>query len=211
MRIITVANMKGGSAKTTTAAYLAHAYARAGRRVLCIDADPAGSLLRWSDAGSWDIPVIGMPTRKIHTDLPNVADRYDLAVIDTPPLDDQAGVVYSALRAATDVVVPVGASTMELDRLSPIFDAVDQVEPLRETPPAVSVLLTRTVSNASSVGVARAVIAEDLNRRVLNTSVPRLERYALAFGMPLILAAGDPYLLAAEEIVGETLAAVVAS
>jgi chromosome partitioning protein len=32
--------MKGGSAKTTTAAFLAHALARGGRRVLAVDADP---------------------------------------------------------------------------------------------------------------------------------------------------------------------------
>jgi hypothetical protein len=110
--------MNGGSAKTTTAAFLAHALARAGRRVLAVDAHPAGSLLRWGDAAGWAIPVIGMPTRKIHVGLPNVADRYDMAVIDTPPLDDQAGIVYSAFRAASDVVVPVGATTMELDRIS---------------------------------------------------------------------------------------------
>jgi chromosome partitioning protein len=205
MRILTVANMKGGSAKTTTAAFLAHALARGGRRVLAVDADPAGSLLRWGDAGGWAIPVIGMPTRKIHVDLPNVADRYDVAVIDTPPLDDQAGIVYSALRAASDVVVPVGATTMELDRISPIFAATDEVEALRSGPASVCVLLTRTVANASSVTVARQVIADDLGRRVLRTVVPRLERYALAFGSPVELIPGDPYLLAAEEIVGQVL------
>lgn len=197
--------MKGGSAKTTTAAFLAHALAGTGLRVLAVDADPAGSLLRWGDAGGWTIPVIGMPTRKIHVDLPNVGDRYDVAVIDTPPLDDQAGIVYSALRAASHVVVPVGATTMELDRISPIFAAADEVEALRSGPAAISVLLTRTVANASSVAVARQVISDDLGRRVLRTVVPRLERYALAFGAPVELAPGDPYLLAAEEIVAQTL------
>lgn len=199
--------MKGGSAKTTTAAFLAHALAGMGRRVLAVDADPAGSLLRWGDAGGWSIPVIGMPTRKIHLDLPNVGDRYDVAVIDTPPLDDQAGIVYSALRAASDVVVPVGATTMELDRISPIFAAADEVEALRNGPATITVLLTRTVANASSVTVARQVISDDLGRRVLRTVVPRLERYALAFGAPVELSPGDPYLLAAEEIVGQALPA----
>jgi chromosome partitioning protein len=207
MRVITVANMKGGSAKTTTAAYLAHAFARAGSRVLCVAADPAGSLLRWRDAGAWTIPVIGMPTRKIHTDLPNVGDRYDVAVIDTPPLDDQAGIVYSAIRAATDVLVPVGATTMELDRLSPVFDVVDEVDVLRSDPATMAVLLTRTVANATSVAVARQVISEDLQRRVLRTSIPRLERYALAFGAPVELIPGDPYVLAAEELATKLLPA----
>lgn len=208
MRVITVANMKGGSAKTTTAAYLAHAFAEAGHRVLCVDSDPAGSLLRWRDAGAWAIPVIGMPTRKIHADLPNVADRYDVAVVDTPPLDDQAGIVYSAIRAATDVLVPVGATTMELDRLTPVFDVVDEVEVLRAEPASLAVLLTRTVANATSVVVARQVISEELRRRVLRTSIPRLERYALAFGAAVDLIPGDPYVLAAEELTVDLVQAV---
>lgn len=69
-------------------------------------------------------------------------------------------------------------------------------------------LLTRTVARASSVTIAREVIGDELGRRVLRTSVPRLERYALAFGGPVDLVPGDPYLLAAEEI---TAAPAVAS
>lgn len=197
MRTITVANMKGGSAKTTTAAYLAHALAARGHRVACVDADPAGSLLRWRDQGDWDLPVLGMPSRKVHVDLPNIADRYDVVVVDTPPLDEQAGIVYSAVRAATDVVVPVGPTTMELDRLLPILDAV---EPLAATPPMVRVLLTRAVTRASSVEAARDIITGQLGRQVFRTVVPRLERYALAFGGPVELPPGDPYALVVDEL-----------
>lgn len=200
MPTITVANMKGGSAKTTTAAYLAHALAARGHRVACVDADPAGSLLRWRDRGDWDLPVLGMASRKVHVDLPNIADRYDVVVVDTPPLDEQAGIVYSAVRAGTDVVVPVGPTTMELDRLPPILDVVDAVEPLAATPPAVRVLLTRAVTRASSVEAARDIIAGQLGRRVFRTVVPRLERYALAFGGPVELPPGDLYTLIVDEL-----------
>ena len=58
---IVVANLKGGSTKTTTAAFVAHALAEAGLTVLCVDADGENeSLLSWSEAGEWSIPVIGM-------------------------------------------------------------------------------------------------------------------------------------------------------
>lgn len=44
MQIITIANQKGGTAKSTTAAALAQAAAHRGRRVLAVDLDPQGNL-----------------------------------------------------------------------------------------------------------------------------------------------------------------------
>src|SRR5690606_30478629 len=67
MKVITVTNLKGGSAKTTSTAYLAHAYAAEGKSVLIIDADPQGSALRWSEQGEWDIPTIALPVKNLHT------------------------------------------------------------------------------------------------------------------------------------------------
>ena len=47
IRVVTIANLKGGSAKTTSAAFLAHAFHERGRKVVLVDADPQGSALRW--------------------------------------------------------------------------------------------------------------------------------------------------------------------
>lgn len=44
MQIVTIANQKGGTAKSTTAAALAQAAAHRGRRALAIDLDPQGNL-----------------------------------------------------------------------------------------------------------------------------------------------------------------------
>lgn len=43
MNIITIAAIKGGTGKTTTAAAIAQAAAHSGRRVLCVDLDPQGN------------------------------------------------------------------------------------------------------------------------------------------------------------------------
>jgi chromosome partitioning protein len=203
--VITVANLKGGTTKTTSSALLLHGLAARGYRVLGVDADPPASLLRWAELGGWELPVIGLPTKALHTRLPGLAAGYDAVVIDTPPLDDQAGIVYSALRAADVTLVPVSPTMMELDRLSPILDAVEQVSPLRTTPMVVRVLLTRTVSRANSTSAARTAISE-VGVEVMTTEVGRLEAYAQAFGTIPAVVTGDPYDLA----VAELLAAVAA-
>ena len=196
MTTYTVANLKGGTTKTTTSGLLAHAFEAP---TLGVDADPPGSMMRWSELANWSIPVIGLPVKDLHKRLPGISRGYANIVIDTPPLDDQAGIFYSALRAADVVVVPVSPTTMELDRLTPVLAAVDEVAPLRERPPIVKILLTRVVGGANSGSNAREVLTE-AGLDVLRVNIPRLERYAQAFGAPVTLIPGDPYQAAADEL-----------
>lgn len=185
MRVITITNLKGGSAKTTSTAYLAHAYAAQGLKVLVVDADPQGSALRWSEAGEWEIPTIALPVKNLHTRLEGIVPpATDVVLIDTPPLDDQAGIVYSAIRAADTIIVTMAPTMAEFERVPDVWSAIDEVEPLRDEPPLVAVLLNRTVANANSTGMFRDLITES-GHRVLDTSIPRREQIAQAFAAPI--------------------------
>ncbi|WP_025982999.1 ParA family protein [Mycobacteroides abscessus] len=201
---IVVANLKGGSTKTTTAAFMLHALAEAGLSTLGVDADGENeSLLSWSEAGGWSVPVIGLPVTDLHRKLPGIAgDRYDAVVIDTPPMKERRGVVGSAIRLATHVVVPMAPTGMEYARLPAIRELVeDSAAMIDDTPPALCVVFTRTVSNAASTTAYRELVAGD-GVRVLGPTVARLERFAQAYGSPIVDAAGTAY----GEIVAELLA-----
>ncbi len=191
---IVVANLKGGSTKTTTAAFVLHALAEAGLSALGVYADGENeSLLAWSEAGEWSIPVIGMPVADLHRKLPGVVgDRYDAVVVDTPPMKERRGVVASAVRIATHILVPMAPTGMEYARVPAIRELVEEASALSVTPPQLAVVLTRTVSNAASTDVYRQMLTDD-GVRVLKPTVGRLERYAQAFGLPITNAAGTAY------------------
>ena len=111
--VITVAQQKGGTGKTTLAANLAAAFAPT-RRVALLDIDPQKSLGRWhdlrrarlqqaaalsfSDISGWRLPA----------ELERLKRDHDVVLIDSPPqLDTDARV---AVRAANLVLVPIQPS-----------------------------------------------------------------------------------------------------
>ncbi len=208
--VITVANLKGGSSKTTTAAFLSQALHDAGLSVLLVDADPQASTLRWSEAAGWPMVTIGLPVRTLHTQLAGIATGHDVVVIDTPPLELQAGIVHSALRAADLVVVTTAPTPMEVERVAAVRAALEEVAAVRPDgqPPQAVVLLTRTVARAPSTTVWRAALQAD-GWQVLGTEVRRLESIAQAAGDPI--AATGPYEAVASEILDVTLGVEIAS
>jgi chromosome partitioning protein len=197
---IAVVNLKGGSSKTTTTAHLSAELHGAGLRVLTVDADPQGSSLRWAEAAGWPWATIGLPVRTLHSQLAGLAVGYDVVIIDTPPLATQSGIVASALRAATLVIVPSAPTPIEVERLPAVREALDDVGPLRVDgrPPAARVLLTRTVAAAVSTGVWRRALTED-GWTVLATAVPRLEALSQSYG-DLIRPGVGPYAAVAAEL-----------
>lgn len=184
MKTITVANLKGGSAKTTTAAFLTTAFLNTGFGVLAIDSDPQASLLDWSQSQSWP-SVAGLPMKNMHRRIKGIVPPgTDIVIIDTPPLEEKGGIVYGTLRAADLVVIPMAPTPMEHERLNSVMEAIAEVDDGDE-PIQVAVLLNRITPRAASTGTFRDLIAES-GVTVLNTMVPRGELYAQAFKDPII-------------------------
>lgn len=195
MLTLAVVNLKGGTGKTTSSAYTAHVLHEVGHRVLVVDSDPQGSALTWHESAEWPFPVVGLPSGKLHREIAGVTgDRFDAVVVDTPPSEHHSGIVVSALRAATHVIVPMAPTPAEYERLRALRSLIDDAAELRPDgrPPIVAVLLVRTVAGAASTGAYRELLTED-GWTVLRPTVGRLERYAQAFGGPIERALATGY------------------
>ena len=125
--VITVAQQKGGSGKTTLAANLAIGFRQAGRSVAVVDIDPQGSLGRWFMARAEADPALveGMDFATssawgITYECRKLADRFDIVIVDTPPKADSD--LRPALRVADLVVVPVSMSHVDLWATEGVLD-----------------------------------------------------------------------------------------
>ena len=114
--IVALLNQKGGVGKTTLALHIAGAWARRGRRVLLVDADPQGSALDWSEQRAREgaprlFGVVGLPRDTLHHEAAELARDVDHVVIDGPPR--VASLLRSALLAADLALIPAQPSPFD--------------------------------------------------------------------------------------------------
>ena len=180
-QIITVAQPKGGSGKTTLAVNLAVGFAEAGSSVALMDTDPQGSAGRWfmtrmermedpriefSTASAWGVPY---ECRKL-------ADKHDVVIIDTPPKADSD--LRPALRAADLVLIPVATSHLDLWAVEVVLYLAD-----REGKPAM-IAMTRTRKGTRLSGDVAEKAAE-MNVPVIKASLANRVVYAETLGQGL--------------------------
>jgi len=204
MLTLTVAGLKGGVAKTTSAVNVAAGIAEAGYRVRLVDLDPqASATLSLGLAPATD-PLRSVPVkvdsvagflevlpggRSLATLDDTAATSFltqagggaEVLVVDTPPA--LSPLTRAALRAATAVLAPLEATPLAIPSLRDLQALLGSLEP----PPALYALLVRVQARRTLTADVEALLEEDFPR-VLVGSIPEDVRAAEApgYGLPLV-------------------------
>ena len=129
MKTILIAAQKGGAGKTTLARNLSVAAALDGRKVLCLDLDPQGSLRAWWESREADTPAMlerDPAPHALKATLDAARAQFDLCIIDTPPAHPEW--LNEPLAAADLVLIPVRPSPDDLRAVGATIAAVNEAK-----------------------------------------------------------------------------------
>ena len=126
-KIISFANQKGGSGKTTLSANLAVLWANSNYKVAVIDADAQNSLTYWLEsrkkyygAEPTGIDVHPFDSRNLINDVKKIKKNYDFIIIDSPP-----SITFETIqivKASDYIYVPVQPSPLDLMATIPFLN-----------------------------------------------------------------------------------------
>lgn len=181
MRSIAVTAQKGGVGKTTLTIHLAVAAARAGERVLVLDADPQGSCVTWATLRDDEEPHVE------RIEPPDVAERLrraategvTIAVVDTAP---RASTSLAALLRAVDyALVPLRPQVLDVATLGQSLAIVAAAK----RPGAI--VLNACPPRAPEIAETRAALAGlDLPLAPVEVAERRAYGRALASGLAVV-------------------------
>ncbi len=143
VKIIALANQKGGVGKTTSTINLAYALVQKGQRVLMVDMDPQSSLTIYC---GHDPRVLEQQQRTVYWALMKEKEISEILISDNP------SVIASSIHLASaepELVTLWDSATVLRDKLSSIKNNYDFI--LIDCPPSLTLLTINALASADTV------------------------------------------------------------
>lgn len=189
MKIITVANQKGGCGKTTVAMGLAGTYGSWGHKVLVVDADLQATASRWAASAPDDAPfpaaVTGLAATggKLHREVKKYVADYDVIMIDCPPAVE-SNTPQSALLISDLAIVPVVPSPADLWAARGIRQIIETAQDINES---LRSMLIANMLPRTSLGKEAMEALEDFGIPLAESTLGQRTafREAVLYGAPI--------------------------
>lgn len=124
MKVLTVANRKGGAGKSTCAAHIAVEAVKNNIKTILIDMDPQKTLEMWWQKRKEELPaLVDASPENLPQILMKLADSFDLCIIDTPGDASMNAIV--SIKAADIVVIPSKPTAPDLTAIGRTISIVE--------------------------------------------------------------------------------------
>ena len=182
-KVITIAQQKGGSGKTTIAANLATVFSlKNNLRTTILDTDPQGSLGKWfmtridklQDKNTIDFKTASLWGAQY--EAKTLKEKSDIIIIDTPPKIDADG--RPAIQIADLVIIPISPSHVD-------FWATESIiELAKREKKEILVLINRANSKSKLIHEAMKFV-KDMNVSSANTILGNRQIFVSSMGLGL--------------------------
>ncbi|MGI9365963.1 MAG: ParA family partition ATPase [Rhizobiaceae bacterium] len=197
-QVITVAQQKGGSGKTTISLNLAVALLAGRSKVALLDTDPQGSLGQWFMArrerfGDTE-PDMGFRTASAwgaRYEARELAKTHDYVIIDTPPKMGVDG--RPAIEAADLIIIPVTPSPLDVWATEPTLELATGEKKL------AAFVMNRVPPRANISAEIRQILSET-DGKCLRSELGNRVLYAETAAIGLGVTETRPKSVAAQEI-----------
>ena len=182
-KVITIAQQKGGSGKTTIAANLATVFSlKNNLRTTILDTDPQGSLGKWFMTRIdklQDKNTINFKTASLwgaQYEAKTLKEKSDIIIIDTPPKIDADG--RPAIQIADLVIIPISPSHVD-------FWATESIiELAKREKKEILVLINRANSKSKLIHEAMKFV-KDMNVSSANSILGNRQIFVSSMGLGL--------------------------
>lgn len=142
-KVIVMAQIKGGSTKSTTALVLAQVLARAGNKVLMLDCDPNRTILNWHEGTKENVTVQGgISEQNIVRTIMDARKQYDYVFVD---LEGTANLLVSrAILKADFVLIPMQPSMPDAIQANRVMQLIESEQEAFERAIPHAFIFTRT-------------------------------------------------------------------
>ncbi len=187
--IITIANTKGGTGKSTVAFSITTFLSKKFENVLLIDTDVQLSTAnaystRIENTKLQDFTCISIQTPTIHREATKFNNLYDIVVVDTGGRDSKT--FRSACSAADTIIIPMKPTQLDLEATEETLTLLDEIRTIKEID--VFMLLNQAIIGSNlSADILQIMIQleEEYNSKTFETILHNRVDYArsIEFGL----------------------------
>lgn len=167
-KVLTIAQQKGGSGKTTIAAHIAVCLIQNGAKVALVDIDPQGSLSYWhklrtQQKQDQNLEFIVSAGWRLESVVRGLKGKCDYIIIDAPPHTDIEA--KTAIRVADLLVIPMQPSPTDLWATKATLEFAESENIVTK------ILLNRFVANSKTASVVIESFSNSFGTSMLKSSL----------------------------------------